>query len=221
MKKNVSFSKTITFRTMIAEIADISVNHTLKLKENDEISGDILVDGKYKMTEASSLLEEFHYKLPFVIAVDSKYNTEDIIITIDDFNFEIINEEDLKINVEIGLDCLYERELVRNDIEEIPVEVDEEVEKVELKEMDMEPIEKLEKELESDKEESKSIESIFSSLESTEETYSTYYVYIVREMDTLEKIIDKYKITKEELSNYNDIDDIKIGTKLIIPCHNE
>ena len=224
MKKAVSFSKTITFKTMIAEITDISVKHTLELRNNSEIEGDILVDGKYKRTEASSLEEEFHYKLPFVIAVDDKYNTDDIDITIDDFNFEIINEEDLKINVEIGIDRIYEKELIREEVEEIPVEIDEDIEKVELDEK--EPLDKLEQELEKDDKEEKVIEnnnlgSIFSNLTSSDETYSTYSVYIVRENDTLDEIINKYKITKEELSDYNDLDSIKIGTKLIIPCHNE
>lgn len=65
MKKVVPFTKTISFRTMIAEITDIEVNHTLALNENHEVVGDILVDGKYKMTDASQIEEEFHYKLPF------------------------------------------------------------------------------------------------------------------------------------------------------------
>ena len=65
---------------------------------------------------------------------------------------------------------------------------------------------------------SSNVSSIFSSLTSNEETYSTYYVYIVREADTIESIIDKYKTTKEELQNYNDLTEVKVGSKLIIPC---
>ena len=65
-----------------------------------------------------------------------------------------------------------------------------------------------------------SVGSIFSSIASNEETFSTYYVYIVRENDTLEFIMDKYKVTRELLQNYNDLNDIKIGSKLIIPCAN-
>ena len=214
MKKAVSFSKTITFKTVISEITDISVKHTLELKKLNEIEGDILVDGKYKMTEASNLEEEFHYKLPFVIAIDDKYDTDDLAITIDDFNFEIINEEDLKLNVEIGIDGIYEKALVREDTLEIPVELDEEIEKVELIDNN-EPIEKEEIV------DNKQLNSIFSNLDNNLETYSTYSVYIVRDNDTLEGIMDKYNITKEELGNYNDLDIISTGMKLIIPCHNE
>ena len=111
MKKVVPFTKTISFRTMIAEITDIEVNHTLALNENHEVVGDILVDGKYKMTDASQIEEEFHYKLPFTIDIDERYNLDNLEIIISDFYFEIINEEDLKINVEIEMDGIEENKL--------------------------------------------------------------------------------------------------------------
>lgn len=236
MKKVIPFTKTIIFKTRIAEITDIEVKHTLKLKNNNEIEGDILVDGKYKMTEASSIEEQFHYKLPFVIAVDSKYDTNNLDINIGDFYFEIINEEELKLNVDISLDGIenkeeQELELIRHKVEniEVPVEVEELTEQV-----DIDPLEALEKEIKEDiketkkeeikeeiVEENKNISSIFSSIVSNEETFSTYYVYIVQEADTIESIMEKYKITREELQNYNDLTEIKIGSKLIIPCSNE
>lgn len=273
MKKVIPFTKTITFKTMIAEITDIEVKHTLSLTENHELTGDILVDGTYKMTDASQIEEEFHYKLPFMIEIDPKYDLENLEIAIGDFYFEIINEEDLKINVEIDLDGLEEikqedeiatkislekepevleepmileepissEELSRNELEEaipIPVELEEEPTKVEMQDVNMNPLEKLELEIKEDlqtedpsqenlsnsiveKKETESkvnVSSIFSSVASGEETFSTYYVYIVRESDTVESIIDKYKTTREQLQNYNDLSDVKVGTKLIIPC---
>ena len=33
--------------------------------------------------------------------------------------------------------------------------------------------------------------------------------------------MEKFNVTKEELTNYNDISDIKRGCKLIIPAYNE
>jgi len=237
MKKVIPFSKKITFKTMIFEVTDIEIKHNLKLNDINELEGNILVDGKYKMTEASIIEEEFHYKLPFVIAIDEKYDTDNIEVSISDFNFEIINEEDLKVNVEITIDNLEEK--VRNNIE-IPIEIDEIVEKVDYDE----PLKELEKELKEEikenkkenkikeekaetkeekeeKEEFKNISNIFSNLTSGEETFSTYHVYIIRENDTLDSIMDKYKVNREELANYNDLDDIKLGTKLIIPCSND
>ncbi len=292
MKKVVPFTKTITFRTMIAEITDIEVNHTLALNENHEIEGDILVDGTYKMTDASQIEEEFHYKLPFTIEVDSKYDLKELEITIGDFYFEIINEEDLKINVEIEMDGLEEKmeelspiitkvsldndtevleveeskeeekELVRNkEVEEskdipVPIEVEETTEKIEFQ-TESNPLDKLAEEIEADikndtgsekimmkqmnfqknmqeKEQftaessndsnlaSSNVSSIFSSLTSGEETFSTYYVYMVREADTIESILEKYQTTREKLQDYNDLTDVKVGSKLIIPCvHHE
>lgn len=248
MKKVVPFTKTITFKTMIAEVTDIEVTHNLKLKDGNEISGDILVDGRYKMTDASQIEEEFHYKLPFVINIDDKYDLDNMEIVVGDFYFEIINEEDLKINVEIDIEGLEEKQMVREVLEDntedlaipVPVEVDDTKEKLEFKDNEVNPLSKLAKEIEEDlnvndetpaqkvvetKKETgvvtpTSVGSIFSSIASNEETFSTYYVYIVRENDTLEFIMDKYKVTRELLQNYNDLNDIKIGSKLIIPCAN-
>lgn len=274
MKKVVPFTKTISFRTMIAEITDIEVNHTLALNENHEVVGDILVDGKYKMTDASQIEEEFHYKLPFTIDIDERYNLDNLEIIISDFYFEIINEEDLKINVEIEMDGIEENKLPKleekkNSLEEvsevldteedfvrnkeddilIPVEIEEKKEKLEVPQNN--PLHKLSEEIKKDiltediplvevtKQEAKkeikkettsvkqekdnntsstNMSSIFSSLASSEETFSTYYVYMVRETDTIESIIDKYQTTKEELQNYNDLTNVKVGSKLIIPC---
>ena len=274
MKKVVPFTKTISFRTMIAEITDIEVNHTLALNENHEVVGDILVDGKYKMTDASQIEEEFHYKLPFTIDIDERYNLDNLEIIISDFYFEIINEEDLKINVEIEMDGIEENKLPkleekRNSLEEvsevldteedfvrnkeddilIPLEIEEKKEKLEVPQNN--PLHKLAEEIKKDiltediplvevtKQEAKkeikkettsvkqekdnntssnNMSSIFSSLASSEETFSTYYVYMVRETDTIESIIEKYQTTKEELQNYNDLTNVKVGSKLIIPC---
>ena len=117
----------------------------------------------------------------------------------------------------------------------IPTEVTETKQKFEFTDSnDNNPLEKLEQEIKSDLQinnidksiETKkvvnatSVSSIFSSIASNEETFSTYYVYIVREADTVDTILDKYQITRELLQSYNDLDDIKIGSKLIIPCTN-
>lgn len=212
MKKVIPFEKKVTFKTMLREITDIEIKHTLELNNNREVEGNILIDGKYKMTEASSLEEEFHYKFPFMIAIDNKYNLDDLNISISDFHYEIINEEELKLDVEIELDGIEIKEekeepIKRNidDYEEIEDNIINETE---------------EQEKIPDKKE-ENIDILFNQNNDSEEQYSTYYVYIVTENDTLEKILEKYKITKEELENYNDLSIIKAGTKLIIPCSND
>ena len=52
---------------------------------------------------------------------------------------------------------------------------------------------------------------------SIEETYSTYKIYIVRENDTIESIMEKYNIKKDALELYNDLTELKLGDKIIIP----
>ena len=70
----------------------------------------------------------------------------------------------------------------------------------------------------SEKEEpTKNVGSLFSSLDNSEETFSTYSVYILRQEETIQSLIEKYHVTKEELENYNDLSNLTIGSKIIIP----
>lgn len=52
-----------------------------------------------------------------------------------------------------------------------------------------------------------------------EEKYVTYRVYKVLENDTIDTILSKYNITKEILADYNNIENITPGDKLIIPAN--
>ena len=65
------------------------------------------------------------------------------------------------------------------------------------------------------------ISSLFQVFENSEETFTTYSVYIIRKEDSIEKILDTYNVTKEELSEYNDLNNLEIGSKIIIPNCNE
>ena len=51
--------------------------------------------------------------------------------------------------------------------------------------------------------------------------YYTYKVYIVRSGDTIDSICNKYNVNINDLKDYNDIDNINIGQKIIIPQINE
>lgn len=280
MKKVIPFTKEIPFKTMISEITDINLEHDLEIFDNT-IEGNFIVSGKYKMTDASVIEEDFLHKLPFTIEMDDKYDLTDSKISINDFYFEIINEEILKVNIEVLIDGFKDKPLkeeISLDVSDIrkTLEVnmsdtelmDEEevlpLSSVDIKvdEISVKPNEEDGKMLEKIKindtvppvkvEVPSNVEvldtndinkntsvntntstgssqvtsvddgvsSIFSSM-STDETFSTYHVYIVRENDTLEQILDRYKVGKEEVGNYNDLSDIKVGSKLIIPCSSD
>ena len=45
------------------------------------------------MTQASQIDEEFSYKIPVDIELDEKYDTSNITLDIDDFTYEVIDEE--------------------------------------------------------------------------------------------------------------------------------
>lgn len=228
MKKVISFKKELPFKTNISEISSISLEHTIKEKENDLISGIFYVSGEYKMTETSINKESFNFEIPFDIALDSRYDTSKIKFDIDDFYYEIINADTLKVNIDVyvdGLNEIKEEERCIEDetLDSIKVDKKEEVLPIE-EERDNEPTINIENVNENVNinENINTNESVnlFDNI-SNAETYSTYYVYIVKDGDTIDKILEEFKVTKEELSNYNDISNIKANDKLIIPTNNE
>lgn len=233
MKKVISFKKELPFKTNISEISSISLEHTIKEKENDLISGIFYVSGEYKMTETSINKESFNFEIPFDIALDSRYDTSKIKFDIDDFYYEIINTDTLKVNIDVYVDGLNEikeeRCIEEETLDSIKVEKKEEV-LPSMEEDNDEPtinIENVNKNININ--ENTNINENINTNESVNlfdnisnaETYSTYYVYIVKDGDTIDKILEEFKVTKEELSNYNDISNIKANDKLIIPTNNE
>ena len=198
MKKIIPFSKDIEFDTNVAEINSISLEHTLKLKEENLVSGEFIVSGTYKMTDTSLNTDNFEYKIPFDISIDKKYDTKDIDIDINDFYYEVINNKILSINIEVSIDGLKEKE--EKEVVEEPEVLEETLENDNLER----------------KESEESAKSIFEDLDENER-YSVYKVHVVTENDTIENILQKYEITKEELEAYNDLKDMQIGDKLIIP----
>ena len=61
----------------------------------------------------------------------------------------------------------------------------------------------------------KNFKTIFNEVK--ESNFSKYKVYIMRSEDTLESILVKYNVTMDEIKEYNDIDNINIGSKIVIP----
>ena len=239
MKKIVPFTNDIKFNTKIYEISSISLEHTLKAKDNDTISGEFVISGEYKMTDSSINSEPFIYGLPFDISLDQKYDIEKMKIDIDDFNFEIINDEILRVNISVlieGIEFIksdeeieeikpdVEIESIRKEEEKIPEENKEteyrlivnEKQVQDLFKMDEEEIVPVIKE-----ENNKEVTSIFNNFSDKDEKYVTYYVHIVRENDNLESICSKYNTTKENLVEYNNLDDLMVGNKIIIPYLDE
>lgn len=206
MEKIVPFKKNIKFEDRIYEITSISLEHTLSLKEENYISGKFIVSGTYKVTEASVNVLEFNYDLPFEITIDKKYDTKDVVVDINNFYYEVIDNEELSVNIDVVLENLEEREEILEDLR------CDEVSQVDLiKEEDNKDEENIEQ---------RDIfeNSIFQDLDDNER-YVTYKVHVVTENDTRESILEKYEITISELEKYNNLADLKIGDKVIIPSN--
>lgn len=196
MKKIIPFQKELSFDNNIYEITSISLEHTLKLKEENQISGQFIVSGTYKLTSASISLDPFEYKIPFNISIDQKYETKNVTVDINDFYYELTEGKTLSVNIEVVIDGLEEKILEeKEEREEIKEEIKEERE------------EAIKEEIQT--------KSIFENLDENER-YSVYKVHVVTENDTVDSILQKYQITKENLEEYNDLNDMQIGSKLII-----
>ena len=216
MRKIIPFKKDIELETNIAEISSISLEHTLKLKEENLVSGEFIVSGTYKITEASLNVDPFEYKLPFDISIDKKYDPTNIDVDINDFYYEIINNQILEVNIEVVLEGLEEKSEEEGRIltEEKIETLNENEEETNKKETNTQ------ENIEENREIDTNVKSIFNDLDENER-YSIYKVHIVTENDTTESIISEYDITREELEAYNDLTDLKIGDKLIIPSHED
>ena len=213
MKKLIPFQKDLSFDNKIHEISSISLEHTLKLNEGNQISGEFIVSGTYKLTEASINVDPFEYILPFSISIDKKYETKNINVDINDFYYELVNNQILSINIEVVIDNLEEKEetFVTKEKTVIPNEP-EDIREETTNEENQEETETVSK---TENENTETTKSIFENLDENER-YAVYKVHVVTENDTVESIMQKYQITKEELEAYNDLNDVQMGSKLII-----
>ena len=289
MRQIIPFKKELLFKTKVSEITSISLEHTLYLKESNLISGEFHISGDYKMTSASINREKFYFTLPFEINLDDNYVGDNINIDIDNFYYEIVNDDSLQVNIDVYIDGEKEKKEVvinnsetkenkvveevlpevsnddneRTDTKEVgSKEVREEVleepkvlvlpskeETLENRDSSKEKIAEDEIKIENNisfanspkikididndnvnENENKNIDELenlsnninfFNTDNFNTDTYVTYYVYIVKEDDTLNSIMEKFNVSKEKLGIYNDLSDLKKGTKIIIPMENE
>jgi ribosomal protein S17 len=205
MKKIVPFKKDIIFKTNLKEIISIALDHELS-KEDNFIKGKFVVAGEYKMLETSINTEKFSYDLPFTVELNESYILDNVVIDIDDFYYEIINDNILSVHIDVLIDNIEEKEIIKEEIE--PILEEKEWVREELPIVEGRCVEK------EDTPPKKEVQFIESDLK---ETYKSYTVYIMRENDTIESVIQKYGINKEILDLYNDLNNIKIGDKIIIP----
>ncbi len=232
MKKLINFTDDIEFRNNIYEISSISLEREFEATEND-ISGTFIITGSYRGHEISLNQESFTKKIPFSYHFEEPMDKETITMEVDDFTYEIDqNKLCVDIEYEIEGDKMifdderefdkflenHEVELVdfKDDIKEEKPIIEENVEACE-----QEKEEEKEKQEKNEDREVKVDTEIMDTLTGGENTYITYHIHVCDESDTLEYIANKYKISIDVIKDYNSIDNISVGMKLIIPCQDE
>lgn len=316
MRKVISFDKELEFKTLIGEITSISLDQDLSFQDDSTVSGELVVSGKYKLTAASRLEDDFLFHLPMEIVLTERLDSKTRNVTIEDFRYEVEDNDILLCHIDLlveGVEIIDDiesdssdsdiRETTGSSASEIVDSSHDAGIKSELSEEELRPVEATDivtpiestfstpvvsnereepfmdivpaissnasdksidvdvdisvnnnvtdtadtntnvntntninssaianssstamietvdtKDLK-DQDESDGVGSLFSSFKDSDETFATYSVYIFRANDTIEMIMDKYQVTKEELESYNDLSSLTIGSKVIIPTH--
>lgn len=255
MKQIIPFKKDLPFKTKVSDITSISLERKIEILDGGIVTGTFYITGDYKMNEGSINREKFSFDLPFDITLDPRYDVNSVKADIEDFYYDVINEDTLKVNIDLYIEAEYlpdtsldnniltEEDKSDNEMNDVQKE-DEHAEEDRNIMMESKSDSKNDENIEIEKDKEVTSEKIknddatmndsdierndvddfandlFSNLDNTE-TYTTYYVYIVKEEDTIDKIISLYGVTKEDIENYNDITSIKPGDKVIIPKTSE
>ena len=217
---------------MIGEVTAISLEHELKFVDDMDISGKLILSGKYKLTEASRIEEDFSYDIPVEIVLTELIDKDTSIIEISDFSYDVVYNNKLICNIEItveGVEIMFndDRECDEDPIEEKELEIPTKpVEEVSISRPINDLNENIPNEIEINTDDNiekndNTTDSLFFNINDSNETYGTFIVYMVRQNETINSIIEKYNTTIEEIEKYNDIKEINIGTKLIIPLLND
>lgn len=227
------------FKDSIFEITSISVEHDEDINGSN-LEGDFIISGDYRLHEISINKEDFSFKLPFTHEIRSNVNLDTVNLEITDFTYELNNNDELHVHIEYivsGEQSLIEfadekdldEFLNKTDAEVVDLTEDEprfkEISKEGTLDIPVEDSKKEEKEepkeeIKEDKPSEISTNNIIGSI-NADETYVKYHVHTVMQNDTLEGILDKYKITLTDLKKYNTFETLEVNMKLVIPENEE
>ena len=260
MYVKIPFESIIEFKTNIAEITKMSLEHDYNISEG-LILGNFYVSGEYKAHELSVNVEPFKYTLPFTVELREDIKKDTLEFNIEDFSYEIEDKTKLKVNIEYSLKAeeeLFERvneEELNSELEFIDdfinqgeiqeqqeekegeIEVEEDVKQnVNVEDTDVKDNVNISVEnnvnvevnntQESDNDEEGRIgkeeeKTIMETIKDSDDTFVTYHVHIVKESESLETIASMYNVPSCLLSEYNNIDSLSTGDKVLIPKSDE
>ena len=175
---------------------------------------------------------------PIIVKIETEKEQEEPIKEIEEEKIEAMVREKMEEkgpeeleHIEREIQDLFDKEVVteavtepvletmkekEDTMEEVPTEVVSKEEEINMPVMSEKEIVPVQSEQSTEKEKTDKIDEILEQVD-TKETYATYKVYIVRENDSLETILEKYDTTRDALSMYNDLSELKVGDKIMIP----
>lgn len=215
MNITIPFSKDIPFKTKIAEITSISLEQDVSINDS-ELLGDFIISGEYKNLDVNVDTMPFNFVVPFSVSLDKDIDLETLRYEISDFKYSVEDDDILNIEILFHTEAdkvyikheeIFERlndDLVINDvIDELNEEENENI-------FETTPV--------SDNRDETVSTSLISSNE-FEEDYITYHIHMVKISETVESICSDYKIEKDKLLELNEITNISVGDKLLIPIN--
>lgn len=248
MNCKIPFTKDIEFEKKIYEITSISLEHEIKVEESI-LKGNFIVAGDFRSHEVSVNKEAFSYILPFEIDLAVDIDPETIEFMIDDFTYETVDNNILRVNIDFNvigskLEKEVEEETIFRSADELFLEEDKEEEVSEPEEEKNviteveESVDDLKEKIVEDNEEnrdevvinklqneekitSENEETIINSISGTDDNYATYHIHMVSDGESIETICTMYNSNMSILADYNDISNLNSGDKLIIPDKNE
>ncbi len=250
MKENLKIEKELLFKNNIKDITSISLDNDYKINKQ-QITGNFIINGEYKIHEISINKEKFNFKIPYSYDINNDIDTSTVKVDITNFTYDYKKDE-LLVNIEYKITgdrkdvLLFDDEeslddfLKRNEVEVISDRIDnikKEIDEENNNEPKKDNEEKKVLETKKDNEENKVLETkkdeirvntdtenetvtekdIINNINNVQDKFITYKVYKLKETDTLESIVMKYHTTIDELKEYNDLSNIKINDKIIIP----
>ncbi len=219
----IPYTKEIVFKTKIAEISSISLEHEMSVNET-ELLGNFIVSGEYKSHELSVNKDEFSYTLPFSIELSDNIDLETIDFSITDFSYEVVEDNTLKVFIEFSV-IASEKEVLEESREELFQDVSTALEnEIEIPEVIIEESGDTRKEddivietIDDIRLDAEEAETIMDSIKNDNDEYAIYHIHIVKEAETIEMISSMYNSSTDLISEYNDLTNVSVGDKLIIP----
>ena len=249
MRESIPYEKEIVFNTKIAEITSISLEYEANVLDED-IEGDFIVSGDYKIHELSVNKEPFKYRIPFSVSLTDDIIRDSIKYDINNFTYEIVDDDTLRVNISFGIDYELVKEKVLKEEESIEKEdklinredktdgvlqTREDKASLELNnlldDIELNNTSSNKKVLDNTFIQDSGVtevknttltdntnkEVVLNNVSNALNTYVTYHIHVLSEGEDIDTIINKYKVNKDIIEEYNQGLEWVMGEKVIIP----